>query len=348
MADQRGHTVHFVGLEQPFRFKDNFSDNILFHQVSVHDYPVFDYPPYTLALASQLVELIEACDIDVIHSHYALPHAVAAHLAREMTSRKVKTVTTLHGTDITVVGSHPGMKNITRHAIMTSDAVTAVSDNLRETAEKTLDIPPGKIQTIYNFVNPHFFNPDLAGSIRIDKKDRLAVCHVSNLRAVKSPLDVVGIFHGISRAVDRPVELWIIGEGPMQCSMLSLAAELGIRDRVRFFGIRHVLGPLLANADLFLLPSRQESFGLAALEAMACGVPVVASRVGGLPEVIEDGVSGMLFDVGDIGQAVDKAAQLLTDAAFRERVRQAGLETATRRFCQDQIIAQYERLYLSP
>jgi len=347
MAEKKGHQVHFMGLAPPFRFKEDFSNKLRFHRVSLREYPVFDFTPYTLALASQLAEVIEVHNIDVIHSHYALPHAVAALLARDILGRKVKCVTTLHGTDITVVGAHPSMKNITRYAIQNSDVVTAVSRYLKEETETTMGIAPGKIQTVYNFVNTRFFNPGLKGTMHIDKKDRTAVLHMSNLRAVKGPVDVIRIFHGLTRALDRPLELWIVGEGPLQSEMATMASSLGIEDHVRFFGTCSIVGPLIANADLFLMPSRQESFGLGALEAMACGVPVVASRAGGLPEVIDDGVTGLLFEKGNVNDAVEKASRLISDTELCDNIRGAALRSVEQKFNADTIIQQYEDLYLN-
>ena len=347
MACKKGHTVHFLGLEPPFRFGENGCHRLRFHRIDLFDCPVFDFTPYILAMASQLSDVIREYDIDVIHSHYALPHAVAAQMARDMSGRKAKCVTTLHGTDVTMVGSHPSMKNVTRHTIENSDVVTAVSHYLRNEAEKTFGVSRGKIQTVYNFVNTRFFNPELKGGMNVDKKGRDVVLHMSNLRPVKAPLDVVRIFHGIDRRLNRPLELWVVGEGPMESEMTQLAASLGIDDRVRFFGARKGVGPLIANADLFLLPSEQESFGLAALEAMACGVPVVATSAGGLPEVIDDGVSGLLFEKGNVDDAVEKATRLLSDTELHKNIRDAGLKSVVEKFNLDRIVQEYEDLYRS-
>jgi N-acetyl-alpha-D-glucosaminyl L-malate synthase BshA len=345
MAEDKGHNVHFVGLEPPFRLKDNDSTVMRFHKVYMREYPVFDFQPYSLALASQLSGLIRRYEIDVIHSHYALPHAVSALLARDISGKKdVKCVTTLHGTDITIVGAHPTMTDITRYAIEKSDVVTAVSNSLRLDSEEKLGVPPGKIKTVYNFINPEIFNPMLK-SESCKKGEKIIVLHMSNLRPVKRPLDVIKIYHGIVKKINHPTELRIIGEGPLQTEMMNLAQELGIEDKVNFLGVRSDMGCQIASSHLVLLPSQQESFGLAALEAMACRVPVVASRVGGLPEVIEDSRSGMLFSVGDVEEAAEKAVKLLSDKSLYESIIEAAFRDATGKFSMKKITEQYERLY---
>ncbi len=345
MAEGKGHQVHFMGLEPPFRLKNNYSDAMRFHKVYVQEYPVFDFQPYSLALASQLAAIIRQNNIDVIHSHYALPHAVSALLARDISGRNARCVTTLHGTDITIVGAHPTMMDITRYAIEKSDVVTAVSNHLRQQSEKKLGITPGKIKTVYNFVNPESFNPSLGSSKPCMKGEKIVVLHLSNLRAVKRPLDVIKIFHRIVNAMDRAVELCVVGEGPLESEMMILADELGIRDRVKFLGVRSDTGCLIASSHLMLLPSQEESFGLAALEAMACGVPVVASRVGGLPEVIDDCRSGMLFTPGDTEEAAQKALKVLKDEKLYESIKSEAFKDARHKFAMNEIIDQYEQLY---
>jgi N-acetyl-alpha-D-glucosaminyl L-malate synthase BshA len=321
-------------------------ERVTFHQVDLQEYPVFDHQPYALALASQLSEIILKYDIDVIHSHYALPHAVSAILAKEISGKPVTCVTTLHGTDITVVGAHPGMRNITQYAIHKSDVVTAVSDSLKKDTEDTLAIPPGKIQTVYNFINTHEFYPN-APKMSAYCDGACMILHVSNLRPVKAPLDVVRIFAGILNRTSMDLRLNIFGEGPMQSEMMRLVAELGIDDKVHFLGIFHPIASLMASSKLMLLPSKEESFGLAALEAMACGVPVVASRVGGLPEVIDHAVNGLLFEPGDLDEAVEHALRLLTDEKFYVRLSEQAVRTATVTFSRVKIIDQYEKLYHS-
>ena len=345
MAEDKGHRVHFMGLEPPFRLKDNFSDKMRFHKVYMKEYPVFDFQPYSLALASQLSTIIKRCCIDVIHSHYALPHAVSALLARDISGKPVKCVTTLHGTDITVVGAHPGMTDITCYAIEKSDVVTAVSRALADETEKKLCVSKGRIEIVYNFINPRFFNPKLRTKTK-KENDKKVIIHVSNLRTVKRPLDVIRIFHHIYNAMGDSVELQIVGEGPLEYEMETLVEELGIGGNVRFMGVRSNIGPLIASADLLLLPSQHESFGLAALEAMACGVPVIASKVGGLPEVIDDGKNGFLFSVGNTEEAAEKAVNLLKDKELYKAFRERSLYDALQKFSMDKIVDQYERLYM--
>jgi N-acetyl-alpha-D-glucosaminyl L-malate synthase BshA len=345
MAEEKGHTVHFMGLEPPFRLKDSDSEKMKFHGVCVKEYPVFDFQPYSLALASQLSTIIKRYGIDVIHSHYALPHAVSALLARDISGKPVKCVTTLHGTDITVIGAHPSMTDITRYAIEKSDVVTAVSNSLVKDTEKKLGITPGKIKTVYNFVNPKYFNPSLRPTDCEGREDKTVILHISNLRAVKRPLDVIKIFHGIYKAMDQPMELRIVGEGPLQYDMEVLVEKLGIERHVRFMGVRSDIGVVIACADLLLLPSQEESFGLAALEAMACGVPVVASRVGGLPEVIDDGRSGFLFSVGNTDEAAEKAVKLLENLEAYYSVQKEALKDAEQKFGMTKIVDQFEALY---
>jgi N-acetyl-alpha-D-glucosaminyl L-malate synthase BshA len=348
MAEDKGHTVHFMGLEPPFRLREGNSGKgkMKFHKVLVKEYPVFDYQPYALALASQLSTIIKRCNIDVIHSHYALPHAVSAILARDISGRPVKCVTTLHGTDITVVGAHPSMIDITCYAIYKSDVTTAVSKALAQETTKKFCITHTDIRVIYNFINPKFFNPNLRTAPPREQNNKTVLVHVSNLRAVKRPLDVIKIFHGVHREMKDSVELHIVGEGPMMYEMISLAEQLGIEESVHFQGVRSDIGRVVANSDLLLLPSQQESFGLAALEAMACGVPVVASEVGGLPEVIEDGKSGFLFQLGNIDEAVEKTLKLIKDNQLYNSVQKQALKDANEKFAMNKIVDQYEQLYI--
>jgi N-acetyl-alpha-D-glucosaminyl L-malate synthase BshA len=344
MAEEKGHMVHFIGLEPPFRLIESESDRMKFHKVYVKEYPVFDFQPYSLALASQLSNIIKKCNINVIHSHYALPHAISALLARDISGKQVRCVTTLHGTDITVVGAHPSMAEVTSYAIEKSDAVTAVSKSLTIETEEKFSITPGRIKTIYNFVNPEVFNPNLRSAPDCPKQ-KIIVLHLSNLRAVKRPLDVIEIFKIIHEHKNWPLELQIVGEGPMQYEMMAMVERLNIEKHVKFVGVRNDIGTVIACSDLMLLPSQNESFGLAALEAMACGVPVVASRVGGLAEVIEDGRTGFLFKVGDTGEAAQKAINLLQDKKLYEYIRKEALADAETKFSMKKIVDQYEEIY---
>ncbi|MDA8031389.1 MAG: N-acetyl-alpha-D-glucosaminyl L-malate synthase BshA, partial [Alphaproteobacteria bacterium] len=260
----------------------------------------------------------------------------------------VKCITTLHGTDITVVGTHPTMKNITRYAINSSDAVTSVSNFLKQKTESTLDIGQKKIQTIYNFINPLNFNPNLKrNQLCKTSKGRCAIVHVSNLRQVKSPLNMLKIFKGIHEAGVKEVELKIVGEGPMEIKMREWCADNRIEDLVQFMGVRSNIGNILASSYLMLLPSKFESFGLVALEAMACGVPVVASNTGGIPEVIDDGVNGILFESENIEQAICKAVDLISNPERLQAMRKACVEQVNTKFEFNKIIKQYEHLYRS-
>ncbi len=345
MAEEMGHIVHFVGLEPPFRLGEQYSDRIHFHKVWLKDYPVFNYPPYTLALASQLSELIIRCNIDVIHSHYALPHAVAALLARDISGRDVKCITTLHGTDITVVGMHPTMKNITCYTLMKCDAVTTVSNYLKKETEWIFELPKGRVQTIYNFLNPEFFNPGLEKKEQLNPEHDFICLHISNLRPVKQPLNVIRIFHGLLKQSQRSMKLWILGEGPMQPEMVALATALDIKDRVQFMGIRTNIGPIIASADLLIMPSHEESFGLSALEAMACGLPVLAAEAGGLPEVIKDGETGFLFPTGDITAAIEKGLRIVTHPDLHKSMGKRAVKHAIETFNMNTIVRRYNQLY---
>ena len=346
LAEEKGHTVHFIGLEPPFRLRNNMSDNIRFHKVCVKEYPVFDYQPYTLALASQLSEIIKRWNIDIIHSHYALPHAISAILAKNISEKNVKCITTLHGTDITIVGSHPGMANITKYAIEQSDAVTTVSNHLKAETEKIFNISKNIITTIYNFINPSFFNPSFIRSINKQKNEKTLI-HISNLRSVKSPIDVIKIFSQLKNNINNlDIKLHIIGEGPLQFEMMSYADKLNISDSISFLGSVSDLGPAIAKTDLLILPSKQESFGLVALEAMACGVPVLASKVGGLPEVIIDGKNGALFELGNIQEAFEKGSKILTDEVYNNKIIENAYNSVKDKFSIKRIIDQYESLYL--
>lgn len=345
MAAYKGHHVHFMGLEPPFRLKEYECRLMQFHRVHVKEYPVFDYQPYDLALASQLSTIIKRYEIDVIHSHYALPHAVSALLARDIAGKPVKCVTTLHGTDITVVGAHPSMAAITCYAIDRSDVVTAVSNSLALQTEARLCTAPGKIKTVYNFINPQSFHPGLRRARPESLSNRLVIIHASNLRAVKRPVDVIEIFANVYKKLGDQVELQIVGEGPLQDEMVSRAEQLGIEESVHFLGVRSDVGELIASADVLLLPSQQESFGLVALEAMACGVPVVASRVGGLPEVIDHGRSGFLFEAGNTIEAGEQVLEILENKELAKSLSKEGLNDAIEKFSMTKIVDQYEALY---
>lgn len=344
MAEERGHEVHFMGLQPPYRLKEASSEALHFHRVWVKEYPVFDYQPYDLALASQLSEIIIRYGIEVIHSHYVLPHAISAILARSIVNRSLRLVTTLHGTDITVVGQHPSMMHITRYGIEASDRVTAVSQSLKTETELFFK-PRKEIECIYNFINPEVFLP-LPEKAQGKPRDLEPVfLHVSNLREVKGPVDVIRIFARARALLGGHGLLKVIGEGPMESVMAGEAERLGVEKQVSFLGERSDLVWLFNCADICLMPSRKEAFGLAALESMACGTPVLAAAVGGLPEVIEDGVNSLLFSLADLDEAAEKAVALLKDRQRYREISLRGVETARERFPMNSILDQYEAVY---
>lgn len=344
----RGHEIHFITYSQPFRLAGRDS-NIRYHEVPVSNYPLFEYPPYDLALATRMAEVAELHALDLLHVHYAIPHSVSALLARQMLAtrgRHLPFITTLHGTDITLVGLDRSYLPITRFGIDESDGVTAISSHLRERTRENLGITR-EIEVIRNFVNCDFYvrDPGLAAQQRprFAKPGESLLVHLSNFRPVKRVLDVIETFARVSRAL--PARLLMIGDGPERSAAEFLAMRLGIGDRVDFVGKQDNVNELLALSDLMLMPSEMESFGLAALEAMACRVPAVATRVGGVPELIEDGVNGLLYEIGDVDGMAAGAISILTDPAKLERLSNAARRTAQDHFCASRIIPHYERYY---
>ena len=352
MAIERGHEVHFMGLQPPFRFhQSEFSNKIYYHKVHLKEYPVFDFQPYALALASQLSELIIRFNIDIIHSHYAIPHAICAILAKNISRKNVKCITTLHGTDITILGSHPSMLNITRYAIEQSDVVTAVSENLKIQTFKSLNIKMD-IKVIYNFINPQLFELKSNFLAKPILDDRYVILHSSNLRQAKNPLNVIRIFKSIldlnhTQRLHKKLELWIIGEGPLECEMATLSEQLGIQNQVKFLGIQNSIYPFTEKACLFLLPSSLEAFGLAALEAMYCGIPAITSDVGGLPEVITHGETGFLCAQDDIHAASKYAMEILSNPHKHWEMAKKSHDKALNFFNRTKILNAYENLYQS-
>ena len=345
---ERGHQVHFITYSQPFRLTGR-EKGIFYHEVPVTNYPLFEYPPYTLALATRIAEVSEYYDLDIMHVHYAIPHSVSALLARQMLAtrnRKLPFVTTLHGTDITLVGIDRSYLPITRFAIEQSDGVTSISNYLREKTIQDFSIQR-PIEVIPNFVNCDVYTPKLEGREEaravFAKPHEKIFAHLSNFRAVKRVIDVVEVFARVAAKV--PSQLLMIGDGPDRSKAEYLAIDLGVRDRVHFLGKQDSVSDLLPLADLMIMPSEMESFGLAALEAMACRVPTIATRVGGVPELVEDGVNGLLFPVGDIEAMADASIALLKDESRLEEMRIASRKTAQNYFCASQIIPQYEQYY---
>lgn len=345
----RGHEIHFISYSQPFRLTSPH-DNIRYHEVTVSQYPLFEYPPYDLALATRMAEVAEIYDLDLLHVHYAIPHSVSAMLARQMLasatfSRHLPYVTTLHGTDITLVGQDPSYLPVTRFSIEQSDGVTAISNYLRDRTIKEFAINK-PIEVIYNFVNCDLYKrpKDVSAerSVFAEPEEKLLV-HLSNFRPVKRIGDVIEIFQRVQKEV--PARLMMIGDGPERPAAEWQAHRLGLMNRIYFMGKQDNVHEKLAISDLMLLPSQLESFGLAALEAMACEVPAIATNAGGLPEVIEDGKNGFLAPVGDVDLMARRAIEILSDdKRLREMGKLARFE-AQSRFCASKIIPQYEKFY---
>ncbi|HET9180334.1 MAG TPA: N-acetyl-alpha-D-glucosaminyl L-malate synthase BshA [Terriglobia bacterium] len=340
----RGHDIHFISYALPVRVLE-LSENIHFHEVEVLNYPLFDHPPYTLALASQMYNVAVNEQLDILHVHYAIPHSVSAYLARAMMDeRRIPFVTTLHGTDITLVGSNRSYLPITRFAIEESDAVTAISEYLRQTTLKEFGITR-PIDVIPNFVNCDVFHPQDKHSRRQDfaSHGEKVLAHLSNFRPVKRVMDVVEIFARVRKKI--PSKLLMIGDGPDRTSAEWLARDKKISDDVLFLGKQNQVQDLLSCADVALLPSDLESFGLVALEAMACAVPCICSKVGGLPEVVQDGVEGFLVPARDVDTMAARALDILTDPDLQHKMGEAGRRRALSEFCASKIIPQYEQLY---
>jgi L-malate glycosyltransferase len=346
---QRGHQVHFISYSQPIRLTGP-QPNIHYHEVEVSRYPLFDYPPYDLALATRMAEVAELYDLELLHVHYAIPHSVSAMLARQMLAakprgRRLPFVTTLHGTDITLVGLDRSYLPITRFSIEQSDGVTAISNYLRERTMREFDIA-NHIQVIYNFVNCDFYIRDEGVPERraefATENERILV-HLSNFRPVKRLTDVIEIFDRVRKKI--PSKLLLIGDGPDRSQAEWLAVQKGIHEQVIFLGKQDRVSEKLAIADVMLLPSQLESFGLAALEAMACQVVPIATNVGGIPEVIEHGKSGFLADVGDVETMARYAIDILGDDARLKALGKAARASAQSRFCSSKIIPQYEDFY---
>jgi N-acetyl-alpha-D-glucosaminyl L-malate synthase BshA len=343
---RRGHEVHFITYDAPFRLR-GYSERVFFHQVETRmgRYPLFDHFPYTLALASKQHEVVVAEDLELLHVHYAIPHATTAYLARQMLARErpLRVITTLHGTDITLVGQESSFYAITKFSIEQSDEVTAVSAYLRDETYRAFGCVSCNIRVIPNFVNLQEYRPaETGGRSGLAPADHKVITHVSNFREVKRVRDVVRVFARIRRAM--PATLVMIGDGPERVDAENEARELSVAPDVRFLGRLDSVASLLQGSDLFVLPSQTESFGLAALEAMACGSPVVASRAGGLPEVVDDGVNGILEPVGSVEAMGRRAVELLRDPVRHAAMREAAIAKA-QEFSADRVVPMYEALY---
>jgi N-acetyl-alpha-D-glucosaminyl L-malate synthase BshA len=342
---RRGHEVHFISYASPFRLR-GVTDRVTFHEVVPADYPLFEHSPYAFALAVKQHEVAQREDLQIMHVHYAIPHAATAWLAKQMLAeeRDLKIVTTLHGTDITLVGRDPSYFSLTKFSIERSDRVTAVSTYLREETYKTFGCDGCEVHVIPNFINPAEYYPvtDPATRCTLAPADHRVLVHVSNFRPVKRLLDVVRVFAGVRK--ELKAKLVLVGDGPDSDAAQREVARLGVKRDVRFFGRVDDIADLLRGADLFLLPSETESFGLAALEAMACGVPVVASNAGGIPEVVVDGETGFLAPVGDVATMTNRALEVLRDPTRLETLRRAAVARAAE-FSADKVVPLYERLY---
>ncbi len=340
---ERGHTVHFVTTEPPFRLQ-GFRENIFSHYVDVISYPLFRTPPYTLALATKICEVVEEHDIEIWHAHYAIPNAAAALFAREMLPKEKRfgLVTTLHGTDITLVGSDPSFFRVTKFAIEKSCAVTAVSKWLTNETKREFQLER-PIHTIYNFLDPDKFNGNSVKRCQLAEGDEKIVMHISNFRPVKRVTDVVRVFKRILSKVNA--RLIMVGEGPERMSAVGVAKQLGISDKIKYLGNYEQIENILPCADLVFQPSEHESFGLVPLEAMACKVPVLATASGGIVEVVAHGQTGYLCEVGDIEAMSKCAIDILSDDAKAKRMGEEGQKRALAGFQRDAIVAQYEAVY---
>lgn len=345
-----GHEVHFISYSQPFRLNGR-DDGIHYHEVPVSSYPLFEFPPYDLALASRMVEVAEFCSLDLLHVHYAIPHSVSALLARQMLAargRRLPFVTTLHGTDITLVGIDRSYLPITRFSIQESDGVSSISNYLKEKTITDFEVTR-PIEVIPNFVNCDVYTPCKDEAVRTEARKRLAspgeaiLIHLSNFRPVKRVLDVVKVFAQVVKEV--PAQLVLVGDGPDRSAAEWLAHDLKIHDKIHFLGKQDRVSELLPLADLMLLPSQLESFGLAALEAMACKVPAIATNVGGIPELIEHGVTGLLYPVGDVDNMARGALELLKDEKRLDVMRDEARKAARTRFCATLVLPQYVKFY---
>ena len=342
---RKGHQVHFITYRQPVRL-ELLNSNVHFHEVNVPDYPLFHYQPYELALSSKLVDMVKVHKIDVLHVHYAIPHAYAAYMAKKMLHEegiKIPIVTTLHGTDITLVGSHPFYKTAVTFSINQSDAVTSVSQSLKEDTQRLFNTQKD-IKVIPNFIDIDKYKTDFKECDRdlLALPSERVITHVSNFRPVKRIADVIEVFYKVQKEV--PSKLMMVGEGPERKQAEQLCKTYGIEDKVVFLGNSNEVDKILCYSDLFLLPSETESFGLAALEAMASGVPVISSNSGGIPEVNIEGVSGYLSPVGAVDEMAQNAIKIIKKDPVLAKFKKAAQEAATK-FDIHKIVPYYETIY---
>lgn len=344
MLAEKGHEIHFISSSIPFRL-NRIYHNIFYHQVEVNQYSVFQFPPYDIALASKMAEVANREKLDILHVHYAIPHAVCAILAKQMSKVDIKIVTTLHGTDITVLGYDPSLTEAIKFGIEKSDVVTAVSRSLIEQTYELIQ-PDKQIETVYNFIDQRIYQKQDANHLKKEfgiNEDEKVVIHVSNFRPVKRVQDVVKTFARISETM--PAKLLLVGDGPEMTPVCRLVKKLGLTDKVHFLGKQENLEELYSISDLKLLLSEKESFGLVALEAMACGVPCIGTNVGGMPEVIQHGETGYICELGDIEDISSKAILLLSNQQLHQEFANNGVLIVNKKFRAEQIVGQYEQLY---
>ncbi|TXC93263.1 N-acetyl-alpha-D-glucosaminyl L-malate synthase BshA [Metabacillus litoralis] len=341
---EKGHEIHFITSSLPFRLNKVYC-NITFHEVEVNQYSVFKYPPYDLALASKMAEVAKREELDLLHVHYAIPHAICAFLAKQMVGNDLKIVTTLHGTDITVLGYDESLSELIKFGIESSDKVTAVSNSLVQQTNELFQ-PNKEISTVYNFVDDRIYykkdTVNLKEEFGIDKDDKVII-HVSNFRKVKRVQDVIYTFQKIQRKLKS--KLLLVGDGPEMSYVTKLVRELGLSDSVLFLGKQDNLEVLYSLSDLMLLLSEKESFGLVLLEAMACGVPCIGTNAGGIPEVIIEGETGYICEVGDIEAIAFKALEILTNNELHKAMSTNATYLAKHTFHSDEIVSQYESIY---
>jgi L-malate glycosyltransferase len=343
---EKGHEIHFISSSMPFRLNKVYC-NIYYHEVTVNQYSVFQYPPYDLALASKIAEVAKREKLDVLHVHYAIPHAVCAVLAKQMVGYDVKIVTTLHGTDITVLGYDPSLSDMIKFGIEQSDLVTAVSNALVKQTYELLDVQKD-IHTIYNFVDERVYHKKdvkhLKQQYGITEQEKVII-HVSNFRKVKRVQDVVHAFLHVRSQI--PAKLLLVGDGPEMTVVCRLVRQLGLTEDVLFLGKQENLEELYSMSDVKWLLSEKESFGLVLLEAMACGVPCVGTNIGGIPEVIEDGKTGFLCELGNIEEVAEKTLQILTNEDLHTYMAEQALKAVYEKFHSQHILQQYEDVYFS-
>jgi len=344
----KGHEVHFVTYNQPVRL-DFISHDLHFHEVLMEEYPLFQYQPYELALSTKLVEVVSKYNLEILHVHYAIPHAYAAYMAKMMLKEKgidIKVVTTLHGTDITLVGSHPSYKTAVEFSINNSDVVTSVSESLKQDTLRLFSIT-NAIKVVHNFIDTEKYDRESQNEcqrIAVAKPEERILTHISNFRPVKRIEDVVKIFYNVQKEI--PAKLLMVGEGPEKRNAELLVKKLGIADSVIFLGNSHEIAKILCYTDVFLLPSKSESFGLSALEAMAAETAIISTNTGGLPEVNVHGVTGYLSNLGDVKGMAKNAVSILKDDAILLRFKE-NAKKHTKQFCLENILPVYEEIYSS-